>query len=85
MKQETTPTIPGYEAIATRAYALWEQQGRPEGRDIEIWSEAETQLRSAAPAAAATVPREEAPAATHSAPAPARTTPANSARRSTKP
>ena len=26
------------------AYTLWEQQGRPAGRDLELWLEAERQL-----------------------------------------
>lgn len=31
--------------IARRARELWEQEGRPAGRDEEIWLEAERQLR----------------------------------------
>src|SRR5258708_7143470 len=27
--------------IASRAYSLWEQQGRPHGRDLELWLQAE--------------------------------------------
>lgn len=34
------------EEITARAQAIWEQKGRPEGRDDEIWLEAEQQLRS---------------------------------------
>ena len=30
--------------IAERAYQLWEQEGRPEGRDREHWMEAERSL-----------------------------------------
>ena len=33
------------ECIAARAYSLWEQQGRPHGRDFEIWLQAENQLK----------------------------------------
>ena len=33
-----------HEEISARAQALWEQQGRPHGRDEEIWLEAERQL-----------------------------------------
>jgi hypothetical protein len=33
-------------AIAGRAYHLWEQAGRPQGRDQEFWLEAEVQLRA---------------------------------------
>jgi DUF2934 family protein len=31
--------------IRTRAYQLWEQAGRPSGRDWEFWFEAERQIR----------------------------------------
>jgi hypothetical protein len=31
--------------IAARAYVIWEQQGRPHGRDRENWLLAETQLK----------------------------------------
>lgn len=31
--------------IAARAYQLWEQEGRPQGRDVEHWTEAERQLK----------------------------------------
>lgn len=33
------------ELIAERAYALWEAEGFPEGRDQEFWLLAEHQLR----------------------------------------
>lgn len=33
------------EEIARRAYFLWEQAGRPEGRDRELWLEAESDCR----------------------------------------
>jgi hypothetical protein len=32
--------------IASRAYSLWEQQGRPHGRDLELWLQAEKQLKT---------------------------------------
>jgi len=32
------------ERIRARAYELWEQAGRPEGRDSEHWLEAEREL-----------------------------------------
>ncbi len=35
------------EEIAVRAYYLWEAAGRPEGRAIEHWLEAEARLRPA--------------------------------------
>jgi hypothetical protein len=34
------------ECIASRAYSLWEQQGRPQGKDLELWLQAEKQLKS---------------------------------------
>jgi hypothetical protein len=34
--------------IANRAYRLWEQAGRPSGRDLEFWIQAEAQVRAAA-------------------------------------
>jgi hypothetical protein len=33
-------------AVSARAYALWEQAGRPAGRDLEFWLEAEKQAGS---------------------------------------
>jgi hypothetical protein len=30
--------------IRERAHQIWEEQGRPEGRDLEHWHEAERQL-----------------------------------------
>jgi hypothetical protein len=33
-----------YERIARRAYELYEQRGRQEGRDVEDWMRAEQQL-----------------------------------------
>ena len=35
---------PSHDEIARRAYAIFEQQGRPEGREMEHWLEAEAQL-----------------------------------------
>jgi hypothetical protein len=34
------------ECIASRAYSLWEQQGRPQGHDLELWLQAEKQLKA---------------------------------------
>jgi hypothetical protein len=33
------------EDIAARARELWEQKGRPEGRDLEFWLQAEKEIR----------------------------------------
>lgn len=32
------------EEIKVRARELWEQNGRPEGRDLEFWLQAETEI-----------------------------------------
>jgi hypothetical protein len=32
------------ERIAERAYNIWETNGRPDGRDIEFWLQAETEI-----------------------------------------
>lgn len=36
---------PSHEEITVRARALWEQEGRPEGRSAEHWLQAERELR----------------------------------------
>jgi hypothetical protein len=42
---ETPPTeVPTHDQITERARKLWEDYGCPEGRDEEIWLEAERQL-----------------------------------------
>lgn len=33
-----------HDSIAVRAYHLWEQRGRPEGRELDIWFEAESEM-----------------------------------------
>ena len=40
------------EEISRRAQQLWETSGRPADRDVEIWLQAERELRSEASAAA---------------------------------
>jgi len=40
---------PLHDEIAQQARTLWEHYGRPEGRDQEIWLEAERQLLGADP------------------------------------
>lgn len=39
----------GQQQIAERARAIWEERGRPEGRDLEHWFEAERELRRGPP------------------------------------
>ena len=36
---------PSKDEIAARAYEIWLANGRPHGRDVENWLEAERQLR----------------------------------------
>ena len=53
--QTTTRHVPSNnpDQIAGLAYGLWEQAGRPDGRDQEFWFKAEQQLAvTARPAAA---------------------------------
>ena len=33
------------ELVASRAYILWDKAGRPQGRDVEYWLQAESQLK----------------------------------------
>lgn len=42
--QPATVIPPTQEEISRRAATLWENYGRPEGRDLDIWLEAERQL-----------------------------------------
>ena len=45
------------QAIRERAYALWEQDGRPEGRSLAHWSQAETEIGTEQPTAAPNKPK----------------------------
>lgn len=36
--------VPLHQEIAAQAYILWDHYGQPEGRDVEIWLEAERQV-----------------------------------------
>jgi hypothetical protein len=42
---------PTHDAIARQAYELWQNRGCPAGRDLELWLEAEQQLRDGGRAA----------------------------------
>ena len=42
-----TPGELSRDAVALRAYQLWEAAGRPAGRDAEHWLQAEAEIRSA--------------------------------------
>jgi len=37
-------TKPTQKEIAARAYAIWEERGRPEGKEDEFWKLAEQEL-----------------------------------------
>ena len=39
-----TPFKPAHEAIAKRAYELYQESGYPNGRDVEFWLMAEREL-----------------------------------------
>lgn len=49
---------PSQDQIAARAYYLWEQAGRPQGKDAVHWDQALSELKSdqAKPAAASLAP-----------------------------
>ncbi len=54
MKNSThvlNPNPPSHEAVSHHAKEIWLARGCPEGRDKEIWLEAELQLAEVAPAA----------------------------------
>jgi len=42
--------ITSHNEVTNRAYRLWEQAGRPQGRDLEFWTQAEAEAREAAEA-----------------------------------
>lgn len=70
-----TAARPEPENIAERAYSIWEQEGRPHGRDRAHWERAERELAgraepAGAPAADGPAPRKpRKPVAPNSAPA----------------
>lgn len=37
---------PTHDEIATYAYYLWEAEGRPPGRDVDYWLQAEAQMKA---------------------------------------
>jgi len=39
-----TPFRPTYDVIAKRAYEIYVDEGRPDGRDVEFWLKAEREL-----------------------------------------
>ena len=55
-------TPPNDEAIRDRAYAIWEREGRPQGRERDHWLQARWEL-SGEEAKAAAAPKTAKPAA----------------------
>jgi hypothetical protein len=45
------------QAVRERAYALWEQNGRPDGQSLAHWSQAEAEIAIKQPAAAPNKPK----------------------------
>jgi len=43
-RHAAVPRAPAHAAISASARAIWEEAGRPEGRDTAIWLEAERRL-----------------------------------------
>lgn len=75
---------PTHEEISRRAEEIWEQQGRPAGRDEEIWLEAERTLSASAPAAPRASGNSADPVTQPADPAPRMNAPASNARASSK-
>jgi hypothetical protein len=46
MQETNQPTPSNREAIAALAQQIWEKNGRPAGRDVEFWLQAERSVRS---------------------------------------
>ncbi|KAB2660673.1 MAG: DUF2934 domain-containing protein [Verrucomicrobia bacterium] len=45
MSQRVLPSVPGdHDIIALVAHQLWDAEGRPSGRDVDHWLEAERQV-----------------------------------------
>ncbi len=44
-RSRSAPDAETLESIRRRAYALWEQDGRPEGRELSHWLQAEHEIR----------------------------------------
>jgi len=44
--KSNTPSNPRPEQVALLAYHIWEQEGRPAGREQEHWLQAESQIKA---------------------------------------
>ena len=42
--QSEHKTEPSHDEVAKKAYAIYVKEGRPQGRDVQNWLEAETQV-----------------------------------------
>jgi len=62
MPKAELPPLP-YEQVQRRAYELYEQRGRQDGRQLDDWLQAEQDLLSAASTAIADIRAEVAPKA----------------------
>ncbi|UYY59189.1 DUF2934 domain-containing protein [Sphingomonas sp. S2-65] len=70
--------------VRQRAYALWESEGRPEGRHDEHWHRANAGLGQDAPAPAENAPQQQAAAMPEAKPKPARRKPVAAGRAATE-
>jgi hypothetical protein len=48
--QNTPDTEPSHDKVAKKAYAIYLKEGRPQGRDVQNWLEAEANTPHAGPA-----------------------------------
>ena len=44
-RQTSSKSSPSEDKIRQRAYSIWEQKGRPQNNDFDIWLEAERDLK----------------------------------------
>jgi hypothetical protein len=72
-KHMSDSNSPTHEQITRRAYEIFIERGRPEGRDLEHWLEAEKQLRAGqSKSATSLTATSSTPSAASGAPAPMR-------------
>ena len=44
-KKMNCSSYPDVEKIRQRAYSIWEERGRPQNSDLDIWLEAEREIK----------------------------------------
>ena len=44
-KSASAKSSPTHEQIALRAYLLWQQKGRPQGQEVALWLQAESEIK----------------------------------------